>query len=87
MAIDALNRTANVDDKGSIRDAVKATSLDTIVGKVDWTVGKPFPNVSKTPLVGGQWRKGAKFPYDLVIVSNKDHPEIPAGDTKLQPIA
>jgi branched-chain amino acid transport system substrate-binding protein len=87
VAIDALNRTANIDDKGSIRDALKATSLDTIVGKVDWTVGKPFPNVSKTPLVGGQWRKGTKFPYEMVIVSNKDHPEIPAGDTKLQPIA
>jgi branched-chain amino acid transport system substrate-binding protein len=87
VAIDVLNRTTNVDDKGSIRDALKATSLDTIVGKVDWTVGKPFPNVSKTPLVGGQWRKGTKFAYDLVIVSNKDHPEIPAGDTKLQPIA
>jgi branched-chain amino acid transport system substrate-binding protein len=37
------------------------------------------PNVSKTPLVGAQWRKGTTFQYDLVIVSNKDHPEIPAG--------
>ncbi len=89
VAIDALNRTANIDDKASIRDAVKATTLNTIVGKVDWTTGKPFPNISKTPLTGGQWRKssGGKFAYDLVIVSNKDHPEIPAGDTKLQPIA
>jgi len=87
VAIDALNRTTNIDDKGAIRDAIKATSLDTIVGKVDWTVGQPFPNISKTPLVGGQWRKGTTFPYDLVIVSNKDHPEIPAGDTKLNPIA
>ena len=41
--------------------------------------GKPFPNIAKTPLVGGQWRKGTSFPYDLVIVSNKDHPDIPAG--------
>jgi len=87
VAIDTLNRTANVDDKASIRDALKATSVDTIVGKVDFTTGKPFPNISKTPLVGGQWRKGTKFPYDLVIVSNKEHPEIPAGDNKLNPIA
>jgi branched-chain amino acid transport system substrate-binding protein len=86
VAIDALNRTTNIDDKGSIRDALKATKLATIVGPVDWTAGVPFPNVSKTPLVGGQWRKGTTFPYDMVIVSNKDHPEIPAGDTKLQPI-
>ena len=89
VAIDTLNRTSNVDDKGSIREALKATTLNTIVGKVDWVAAAPFPNISKTPLVGGQWRKssGTKFPYDLVIVSNKDHPEIPAGDTKLQPIA
>ena len=87
LAIDALNRTANIDDKASIRDAVKGTTLDTIVGKVDWVKAAPFPNISKTPLVGGQWRKGTKFPYDMGIVSNKDHPEIPAGDTKLNPIA
>ena len=90
VAIDTLNRTANIDDKASIRDALKATALNTIVGKVDWTAAGPIPgtpNISKTPLVGGQWRKGTKFPYDMVIVSNKDHPEIPAGDTKLNPIA
>ncbi len=86
VAIDALKRTANIDDKASIRDALKATKLDTIVGTVDWTAAAPFPNISKTPLTGGQWRKGTTFPYDLVIVSNKDHPEIPAGDTKLNPI-
>ena len=77
MAIDTLNRTADVDDKASIRDALKATKLDTIVGTVDWTAGAPFPNISKTPLVGGQWRKGTTFPYDMVIVSNKDHPGHP----------
>jgi len=86
VAADALNRTTNIDDKAAIRDAIKTTSLDTIVGKVDWTTGKPFPNISKTPLVGGQWRKGTKFRYDLVIVSNKDHPEIPSSGTTLQPI-
>jgi branched-chain amino acid transport system substrate-binding protein len=79
-----------VDDKAAIRDAIKATSLDTIVGHIEWNGAglPPFaaPNVAKTPLVGGQWVKGTgAFPYDLVIVSNKDHPEIPAGGT-MQPI-
>jgi branched-chain amino acid transport system substrate-binding protein len=87
VAADALNRTTNVDDKAGLRDAIKATALDTIVGKVDWTASTPVPNVAKTPLVGGQWRKGTKFMYDLVIVSNKDHPEIPSSGTTLQPIA
>ena len=77
VAIDALKRTTDVDDKAAIRDAIAATSLDTIVGNIAWT-GQPFKNVAKTPLVGGQWGKGTDFPYDLTIVSNKDHPEIPA---------
>jgi branched-chain amino acid transport system substrate-binding protein len=77
LAIDALKRTKSVDDKGAIRDAIAATSLDTIVGKVAWT-GEPFKNIAKTPLVGGQWGKGTAFPYELTIVSNKVHPEIPA---------
>jgi branched-chain amino acid transport system substrate-binding protein len=84
VALDALKRTTDVDDKAGIRDAIAATSLDTIVGKVAWT-GQPFKNVAKTPLVGGQWGKGTTFPYDLTIVSNKDHPEIPAAGT-LRPI-
>ena len=85
VAADALKRSGNVDDKTAIRNAIKATAMDTIVGKVDWTKNTPVPNVAKTPLVGGQWGKGTAFPYDLVIVSNKDHPEIPAGG-KMRPI-
>ncbi len=85
VAADALKRTTNVDDKAAIRDAIKATAMDTVVGKVDWTTNTPVPNVAKTPLVGGQWGKGTAFNYDLVIVSNKDHPEIPAGG-KMRPI-
>jgi branched-chain amino acid transport system substrate-binding protein len=84
VALDALKRTTDIEDKGAIRDAIAATSLDTIVGKIAWT-GKPFKNVAKTPLVGGQWGKGTAFKYELTIVSNKDHPEIPAAG-KLRPI-
>jgi branched-chain amino acid transport system substrate-binding protein len=90
VALDALKRASSVDDKAAIRDAIKATALDTIVGRVAWdgTGLPPFAatNVAKTPLVGGQWVKGTgDFQYDLVIVSNKDHPEIPSGGT-MQPI-
>lgn len=84
IAVDALKRTSNVDDKAALRDAIAATKLDTIVGPIEFT-GQPFKNIAKTPLVGGQWRKGTNDPYDLVIVSNKEHPEIPAAGT-LQPI-
>ena len=33
-------------------------------------VGNPVKNVSKTPLVGGQWVKCKKYKFDLVIVNN-----------------
>jgi branched-chain amino acid transport system substrate-binding protein len=44
---------------------------------VKWT-GMPVKNVTKTPLVAGQWqRKGDNF--ELVITTNKTAPEIPVG--------
>ena len=85
LATDALKRTTNVDDPQSIVDAVKATNLNTIVGPVNWTGGGPIPNVSKTPLVGGQWGKGTTFPFDMVIVTNKSAPNIPTAG-QLRPI-
>lgn len=75
IAVDALKRAGTVEDKGKIRDAIKATNLDTIVGKVAWGSG-PTPNVAKTPLVGGQWQKGSKYPYELALVTNTQVPEI-----------
>ena len=58
-------------DKQKLADAMKTMKVSSLVGNLDWNSG-PFPNVAKTPLVGGQWRKtdGGKFPYELVIVSN-----------------
>ena len=54
-----------------------ATNYQSIVGPVQWT-GKPVKNVTKTPLVAGQWqRKGDKF--ELVITANKPAPNIPVG--------
>jgi branched-chain amino acid transport system substrate-binding protein len=58
------------------------------VGPVTWKAGgakNPVPNVCTTPLVGGQWKKGAKFKYDLHTVFNKSAPEIPL-DSSFEPI-
>ena len=66
--------------------ALRATRLESIVGPIAWGGKGPFKNVSKTPLVGGQWRRGGAFKYDLVITSNQTAPEIPAGG-KMEAIA
>ena len=84
VAIDILKRAKNPTDPKAILDSMVATNYQSIVGPVHWT-GKPVKNVTKTPLVGGQWqRKGDKF--ELVITENKTAPEIPLGG-KLKPLA
>jgi branched-chain amino acid transport system substrate-binding protein len=80
VAADALKRVTAVDDKAALAAAIKATSLDTIVGPISWASG-PVPNVAKTPLVGGQWVKGTDHPFELVITSNATAPNIPTGGT------
>ena len=86
LAASVLQRAGDVGDRRALADAIKATRIDTVVGRVDWTRDQAdFPNVSRTPLVGGQWRRGRTWPFELEIVANTDHPEIPATGT-LQPI-
>ena len=85
IAVDTLRRTQDITKRASIRDALATTNLDTVVGKVAWG-GGPVKNVAKTPLVGGQWRRGGSRKYDLVVVSNSQAPAIPTAG-KLEPIA
>jgi branched-chain amino acid transport system substrate-binding protein len=87
VAAHVVRQAGDVNDKQAMIDAIEATSLDTIVGRVDWTSKRAdFPNVARTPLVGGQWRVGSTWPFELEIVSNATNPEIPATGT-LQPLA
>lgn len=78
IAADVLKRAGGPGNAEVIANALKATKVDTVVGNVDWTSG-PVPNVAKTPLVGGQWRLGGDFQYDMVITSNGLAPSIPTG--------
>jgi branched-chain amino acid transport system substrate-binding protein len=76
VAIDVLKRAKSMEAK-AILDSIVATNYQSIVGPVQWT-GKPVKNVTKTPLVAGQWqRKGDKF--ELVITANRPAPNIPVG--------
>jgi branched-chain amino acid transport system substrate-binding protein len=77
VAVDVLKRTTDIDSPEAIRDALAATSLDTILGPIDFSTG-PVPNISKTPLVGAQWQMGeGEFPWNLVVVDNSHYPSIP----------
>jgi len=74
---DVVARTADLDDPAAIVDAIKSTALSTVVGDVNWANG-PVPNVTKTPLVAGQWQKGDNG-FDLVVTNNAQAPDIPLG--------
>ncbi|HME45372.1 MAG TPA: ABC transporter substrate-binding protein [Syntrophorhabdales bacterium] len=71
VAADALKRAGTL-DKEKIRQALAQTDLKTIVGPIKF--GKE--NYAKTPMVGGQWAKGKKWPWELEIVENNQVPEI-----------
>ena len=80
VGIDALRGSKDVTSPAAIRDAIASTNLNTVVGPIAWGKG-PVKNVCKTPLVGGQWVKGKKYKYELVIVNNQTAPNIPTGGT------
>lgn len=85
VAANVMGRVSDVTDADAVAAAIAATDLDTMVGKVAWK-GEGVPpfaaaNVTKTPLVGGQWRRKEDGTFDLVIVDNQTAPAIPTGGT------
>ena len=76
VAIDVLKRTKSL-EPNAILDAVVTTNYNSMVGPVRWS-GEPVKNVSKTPLVAGQWQR-RDTSFELVITANKPAPEIPVG--------
>ena len=74
---DVVSRADDLDDPMAIVEAIKTTNMSTIVGDVNWATG-PVPNVSKTPLVAGQWQKSGGA-TELVITNNAAAQNIPLG--------
>lgn len=82
VAKDVVSRAADLDDPAAIVDAIKSTNVSTIVGDVNWAKG-PVPNVTKTPLVSGQWQKEGDA-FNLAVTNNELAPDIPVtGELKL----
>ena len=81
IAFDALKRAKTL-EKEKLRNAIAQTELNTIVGPIKYN----DRNYSETPLVGGQWSKGKKWPWEMEIVYNKEHPEIAKTGELLFPI-
>jgi branched-chain amino acid transport system substrate-binding protein len=84
VAVDALKRAGSA-DPDALNEALAATNLATVVGPVDFSSG-PVPNITKTPLVAGQWVTGDTYPLELAVNVNEQLPDLPVDGT-IQPIA
>jgi branched-chain amino acid transport system substrate-binding protein len=84
VTFEALKKAKSM-DPGSIRDAIKTMQYKSIAGPIDFTKGGgPYPNTAQTPLAIGQWRKGTKYPLELLVVDNSAAPGVPVQSTPQQ---
>ncbi|SEM88797.1 amino acid/amide ABC transporter substrate-binding protein, HAAT family [Loktanella fryxellensis] len=85
LAADVIKRASDPTDPDAVVEAIRATELNTMVGRIAWDGAgvPPFAaqNICKTPLVGGQWRRAEDGTFDLVVVDNTMQPDIPTGGT------
>ncbi len=77
VVADVIGRAEDLEDADAVSAAIAATNISTIVGDVNWSAG-PVPNVTKTPLVAGQWQDTGNG-VELVITHNSQAPDIPVG--------
>lgn len=73
VAAHALSAADDPEDREAVAAAIGRTRLDTMAGPLDWTAG-PVPNVATVRLVGGQWKRGQRHPYELAVVANSQWP-------------
>jgi branched-chain amino acid transport system substrate-binding protein len=79
VATDVLKR-AKALEPGAIREAIAATSYESVVGPIQWKQ-VPAPGVCTTSLVGGQWQDTGGRDLELRIVTNKGAANIPVNGT------
>jgi len=72
IAANVLNRVQTL-NKEKIRDGIASTDLETIVGHIKYNK----QNYATTPIVGAQWVKGKKWPWDIRVVWNGPYKHIP----------
>lgn len=83
VAIEAFKQADDPKDRKDVADKLHHVKIDCMSGPLDFAAG-PQPGIAIQHPVGGQWRPGTKFPWDVTIVDNSGNPDVPLqGD--LQP--
>lgn len=76
IAVQAFKDSSDPKDRDDVADKLKNMSLDCMSGPLDFTTG-PQPGIAIQHPVGGQWRPGEKFEWDVKIVDNSANPDVP----------
>jgi branched-chain amino acid transport system substrate-binding protein len=78
IAVQAFKDADDPKDKDEVAKNLREMKLNCMSGDLDFTNG-PEPGVAIQHPVGGQWREGKEFPWDIVIVDNTPNPDVPVG--------
>lgn len=73
LAVNAI-QTAGTTDKEAVRDALKATDIDTIVGPIKYDKEMLGLSYSECVIAGGQWQDGELVIIDNSVYSDYDIP-------------
>jgi branched-chain amino acid transport system substrate-binding protein len=76
IAVKAFEGASDPKDRDEVAGQLKKMKIEGMSGPLDFTTG-PFPGTAIQHPVGGQWRKGSKFPWDMYIVDNTANPAVP----------
>jgi branched-chain amino acid transport system substrate-binding protein len=83
IAVQAFKNASDPKNKDDVAKQLQTMKLTCMSGNLDFTAG-PVPGVAIQHPVGGQWRPGKQFPWDIVIVDNSGNKDVPIGGD-LQP--
>ncbi|MGW3351963.1 ABC transporter substrate-binding protein [Nonomuraea rubra] len=78
IAVQAFKEAGDPKDRDEVASKLRAMKIGCMSGDLDFTTG-PKPGIALMHPVGGQWRKGEKFPWDVVIVDNSANQAVPVG--------
>jgi branched-chain amino acid transport system substrate-binding protein len=75
IAVQAFKSASDPKDRKDVAHQLQTMKIEGMSGALDFTAG-PVPGVALQKIVGGQWREGTKFPWDMFIVDNSTFPAV-----------
>lgn len=83
IAVEAFKGASDPRDRKDVASQLHKLNYQGMSGSLDFAAG-PQPGIAIQHPVGGQWRPGTDFPWDVTIVDNSANSAVPVGGD-LQP--